>query len=230
VVLLDTEGQSGANIAVPDGAFVSGRVALTGANAITAHGKVTYSVYSDSVCTNEVAGAGTRSVYGVDSRRVRLTPGVYYWRASFAGDATDEPSVSPCGTAVETVEGQPLPSSCTGIDGRVHFDSEEGPLLVHEDLSMDLGAKQRFNAWGPGARRLRLTRLLGGWCVTRPRFSFFRGMGEAKINGVGGFLVHFWISVSQYGEATLRLHVRNASHELVFGEAGTAVPGGQLLH
>lgn len=232
-VSLDTEGQSGPDLTVPDGARVTANSTLSGPDASTAHGpaSVSYKVFSDSACTNEVAAAGSRRVnQGIDSRPVRLTPGTYYWQASYVGDAGNQPSVSACGAAIETVEGTPLPSSCSGISGLARFDREEGPVVLHESLSTNLGERQRLYGWWPGAHRLVLTRLLGAWCLAGPKRDYFRGVGEAKLDGGAGYMVRFWISVGEYGETSLRLRVRDSSRELVLATGGPLLGGGQSLH
>jgi hypothetical protein len=229
-VTLQSSGQSGAVLTVSDGARVSATAQLVGLDASISHGPVSYRVFSDPSCATEVASAGVRRAnQGIDSRNVRLTPGTYYWQASFAGDAFNGASVSNCGAAVETVAGVPLPSSCMGIAGRVRFETDEGPLVLRANLSSDLGASQRLYAWWPGTRRLRMTRLLGGWCVATPKRDFFRGVGDAKLDGVSGYVVHFTISVSQFGEPVVRMHVRSSSHELVLSTGGQGTPGGETL-
>ncbi len=232
-VSLDTEGQSGPDLTVPDGARVSANSTLSGPDASTAHGpaSVSYKVFSDSSCTNEVADAGLRRAnQGIDSRPVRLTPGTYYWQASYAGDAGNQPSVSACGATIETVEGTPLPSTCSAVSGLARFESEEGPVVLRESLSTNLGQRQRLYGWWPGAHRLALTTLLGAWCVAGPKHDYFRGIGEAKLDGEAGYTVRFWISVGQYGETSMRLRVRDSSRELVLAPGGPLFGGAQLLH
>ena len=57
-ISLQGEGQSAASITVPDRTPVSASVTLTGTNASTARGTVSYAIYSDSGCTNEVSWSG----------------------------------------------------------------------------------------------------------------------------------------------------------------------------
>jgi hypothetical protein len=104
-------GQSGTSITVPAGTAVTDTATLSGANASTATGTVTYDVYSDSACTVAVS-AGTAEAITTPgtlpaSSPVTLsTTGTYYWQASYySGDANNGPSTSTCGTAgeVETV-------------------------------------------------------------------------------------------------------------------------------
>ncbi len=101
-------GQSGASISVPESTAVSDTATLSGANASTATGTVTYSVYSDSGCTTAVSTGAAQSVATPGtlpaSSAVTLgVPGTYYWQASYSGDSTNAASMSTCGSEVETV-------------------------------------------------------------------------------------------------------------------------------
>ena len=51
-------GQSGATITVPEKTAVTDSATLTGENAATATGKVSYKVYSDKECTKEACRRG----------------------------------------------------------------------------------------------------------------------------------------------------------------------------
>ena len=80
---------------------------MSGANAATAGGTVTYKVYSDSACTVSAGSPGPVTVTGGKvpaSSGVTLTaPGTYYWTASYSGDGANGPSSSACGAETETV-------------------------------------------------------------------------------------------------------------------------------
>jgi hypothetical protein len=117
---LSGDGQSGTSIRVPASQAVTDTATLSGTNASTATGTVTYQVYSDSACTVAVnAGTAeeitTPGTLPASSPVTLSTAGTYYWQASYSGDANNEPSTSTCGTAgeVETV----APSSCGGAAG-----------------------------------------------------------------------------------------------------------------
>lgn len=101
--------QSGASISVPAGTPTHDSAVLTGSNIGTATGSVTYSVYSDAGCTVLAASAGTKTVVGgivPDSDAVTLnTPGTYYWRAAYSGDAGHTAVTSACGDEIQTVTG-----------------------------------------------------------------------------------------------------------------------------
>jgi hypothetical protein len=100
-------GQSGAHITVTAGTAVHDSATLTGANAAIASGTVTYKVFSDGLCTIQVASGGTKTVTnGVvpNSDPVTLTTtGTYFWLASYSGDANNRPSDSSCLSETEMV-------------------------------------------------------------------------------------------------------------------------------
>jgi hypothetical protein len=97
-------GQSGGEITVPAEAAVSDHATLHGTNAHEASGTVTYAVYSDPTCSNLAADAGTVQLNEEAkipaSKVMFLAPGTYYWQASYAGDPSNLPSQSVCGTEV----------------------------------------------------------------------------------------------------------------------------------
>jgi hypothetical protein len=101
-------GQSGASISVPESTAVTDTATLSGTNASTATGTVTYSVYSDSGCTTAVSTGTAQSITApgtlpASSAVTLSTPGTYYWQASYSGDSANTASISTCGSEVETV-------------------------------------------------------------------------------------------------------------------------------
>ncbi len=120
-------GQSGASVSVPENTAVSDTAALSGTNASTATGTVTYSVYSDSGCTMPVSlGAAenitTPGTLPASSPVALGAPGMYYWQASYSGDSANAVSMSACGSEVETVTspvvGPPSASIGSPADGQ----------------------------------------------------------------------------------------------------------------
>jgi len=104
---LSGEGKTGQTITVKEGTAVSDSSTLSGENAATATGKVTYKLYSDGACTKLVKEAGAVTVIAgmvPESEAQTLAAGTYYWQASYGGDETNEKSSSTCGSEVETVE------------------------------------------------------------------------------------------------------------------------------
>ena len=117
-------GQSGTSISVPESTAVSDTATLSGTNASTATGTVTYSVYSDSGCTTAVSTGTAQSITTPGtlpaSSAVTLgTPGTYYWQASYSGDSANAASMSTCGSEVETVTSPVVgpPSALIGSRG-----------------------------------------------------------------------------------------------------------------
>jgi hypothetical protein len=87
---------------------VNDSATLTGDNVASATGTVTYNVYSNATCTNQVGTANTESITTAgtvpSSSPITLnTPGTYYWQATYSGDGLNGTSASACGAEVETV-------------------------------------------------------------------------------------------------------------------------------
>ncbi len=115
-------GQSGASISVPESTAVSDTATLSGANASTATGTVTYSVYSDSGCTTAVSTGTAQSIttpgtLPASSAVTLSTPGTYYWQASYSGDSANAASMSACGSEVETVTSPTATTTSTSLSG-----------------------------------------------------------------------------------------------------------------
>ncbi len=120
-------GQSGASISVPENTEVSDTASVSGTNASTATGTVTYSVYSDSDCATAVSTGTAQEITTPGtlpaSSAVALSdPGTYYWQASYSGDSANASSLSTCGSEVETVTspvvGPPSASISSPADGQ----------------------------------------------------------------------------------------------------------------
>ena len=106
---------------------VSDTATLSGTNASTATGTVTYSVYSDSGCTTAESSGTAQSIttpgtLPASSPVTLSTPGTYYWQASYSGDSANAASMSTCGSAVEIVTspvvGPPSASIGSPADGQ----------------------------------------------------------------------------------------------------------------
>jgi hypothetical protein len=104
---LSGEGKSGETLTVKEGQAVTDSATLSGENAATAGGTVTYKAYSDKECKTLAKEAGTAKVTAGAvgaSESETLSPGTYYWQASYSGDETNQASVSTCGAEVLTVQ------------------------------------------------------------------------------------------------------------------------------
>jgi hypothetical protein len=93
-------GQTGTLIAVAQNTPVTDQAFLSGAQAATAGGTVTYNVYSDSICTSLVASSGPKAVTnGVAALSDPISInqiGTFYWQADYSGDANNNPALSNC--------------------------------------------------------------------------------------------------------------------------------------
>ena|GEM_PF-5967416 len=99
-------GHSGTTISVGEGTAITDQATLSGVSASKATGDVGYAVYSDKECKTLVAEAGVVSVTAGSipvSSEEKLTPGTYYWQASYSGDGVNHKSVSSCGSEVSVV-------------------------------------------------------------------------------------------------------------------------------
>ena len=126
-------GQSGPSITVPPNVEVTDQASLSGTNAATATGTVTYQVYIDSGCTlpqlsDSPQPITTPGTLPASTPVSASFPGTYYWRAFYSGDVNNGPSSSPCGSEVWTVTS----ISCDTIygvtdgDTNSHFFSVDG--------------------------------------------------------------------------------------------------------
>ncbi len=120
---LSGDGQSGSALTVPVATAVTDSSTLSGANASTATGTVTYNVYSNSACTVP-ASAGSPETITVPgampaSPTVSLTTaGTYYWQVVYGGDANNLPATSPCTPGeTETVVAPPANTALPEITG-----------------------------------------------------------------------------------------------------------------
>ncbi|MFC7613559.1 hypothetical protein ACFQV2_08010 [Actinokineospora soli] len=92
---------------VPIGTTVHDTATLSGASA-NAGGTVTYTVFSDSGCSQNPQDAGTVNVVnGVvpNSNGITFTSaGTFYWQASYSGDANNNPALSVCTSEILVVQ------------------------------------------------------------------------------------------------------------------------------
>jgi ribonuclease HI len=105
---------------------------LTGATS-GASGTVTYTVFSDSGCSNNPVDGGTVTVTGgqvpQSSTLTFNTAGTYYWQASYSGDASNNGASSACTSEIVTVNklsptiGTLLSSSSISVGSTAHDTS-----------------------------------------------------------------------------------------------------------
>ncbi|MFI5009788.1 MAG: Ig-like domain-containing protein [Solirubrobacterales bacterium] len=133
-------GQSGPSITVLPNTQVTDTAAITGTEAGTATGVVTYTVFADAGCTQQLqsfpVGTDIRSVAGGSagaSGSVSLPLGTYYFRATYSGDETHAPAQSTCGGEVLTVANPVPPPPPNGLFfpvGNPQFNARTGQIVV----------------------------------------------------------------------------------------------------
>jgi hypothetical protein len=121
--------QSGPIITVPAGTQVKDSATLVNATP-TAGGNVTYTVYTDAMCTMTFANAGTVPVTnGIvpDSNLVTFnSAGTFYWQAVYSGDQFNSAATSVCGEEQVIVRAGPAafvtvnPPTATNTVGETH--------------------------------------------------------------------------------------------------------------
>ena len=116
------------------GASVHDSATLSGATA-TASGTATYTVYTDSACSQGAIDAGTKTVTNKivpDSNNVVFSsPGSYYWQVVYSGDVNNSPATSTCGSEIVTV-GQFAPILTT----RLSVESTSTSTPVHDTAKL----------------------------------------------------------------------------------------------
>jgi hypothetical protein len=115
--ILSGGGQAGSSITVVQGTPVVDTGTLAGAGASVATGSITYTVYSNPECTTVAAAAGSGGVSAGSAPSPaisNLSPGTYYWRASYPGDINNQAVSSTCGAEGEVLTVQ-APTTTTTI-------------------------------------------------------------------------------------------------------------------
>jgi hypothetical protein len=93
-------GVTSPTIPVLKGTSVTDQAHIAGAEAASATGTVTYTLYKDAACKTALT-TSVASVTGgvaIASAPVNEKVGTYYWVASYSGGGLDAPSVSACGS------------------------------------------------------------------------------------------------------------------------------------
>lgn len=127
-------GISSTSVYVGTSVFASSTLANASS---TASGSVTYSIYTNNVCTAGVNNAGTKTVTntlvpGSDSILFG-TPGTFYWRGVYSGDTNNSAATSSCGNLL-TVLATSTPATTTppvgpgSIGGVVYNDQNKNDV------------------------------------------------------------------------------------------------------
>jgi hypothetical protein len=170
-------GTPSPRFAVALGTAASDRATITGPSAGSATGTVTYAVYSDSACSQQVNAfplhGDIRRVSGGaagPSAAVTLPVGTYYFQATYSGDATHAAAQTPCGSeflvVAKPVVSVPKPTTAQNgtIVNRVTTNLG-GTFTVAGQISNAAAVLSRARKCGKGKIRVH------GRCVST-RFGF----------------------------------------------------------
>jgi hypothetical protein len=93
-------GVMGASIPVLKGSAVTDTAHIAGAEAASATGTVTYTLYKEAKCKTILATSTATVTGGVTGPSVAVSPsvGTYYWVATYSGGGLNAPSTSACGS------------------------------------------------------------------------------------------------------------------------------------
>ena len=171
---------TGATITISAGTIgETDRATLSGVNAASATGTVTYGLYSNPSCTSssEVAKSAATVTGGVAAASgavsTALAPGSYYWQAIYSGDANNAASVSACGSEVlkvvpaTTVEGG---GTTSGTTVTVTITCASTPCTVTITITTGSGASKASVARKKGKAKGPKTIVLatGTFTITTP--------------------------------------------------------------
>jgi hypothetical protein len=121
--LLTAEGQSYEQLEILEGSAAKDAATLRGEFASSATGKVKYAIYSDGECKTLVKEAGEVTVSGASvpsSNEETLSPGTYYWQASYSGDSKNPAAKGACGEEVVVV------TTATSLSTSLSGESKSG--------------------------------------------------------------------------------------------------------
>jgi hypothetical protein len=113
-------GETGASIPVLLGTSVTDQAKISGSQAASAAGSVTYTVFSDSKCTKALGSSLGSVIAGTATPSAPFKAkktGTYYFTASYSGGGLNAPSSSACGAeklivSVKTALGLPNGKKC----------------------------------------------------------------------------------------------------------------------
>jgi hypothetical protein len=93
-------GVIGASIPVLKGSPVTDQAKIAGAQAASATGTVTYTLYKDAACKTALSSSVATVTGGVALPSAPVSPsvGTYYWTATYSGGGLDAASASACGS------------------------------------------------------------------------------------------------------------------------------------
>ncbi len=151
--VLSGGGETGASISVPIGTAVTDTATLSGTNAATATGTITYSVYSDSDCATPVS-PGTPQTIETPGTLPSSSPytapavGPYYWQASYSGDDANAAALSPCELETVTARRRADPDTTRDASETTDGTGDTGDTGSTDDADAS-GTADNADAAGP---------------------------------------------------------------------------------
>jgi uncharacterized repeat protein (TIGR01451 family) len=138
--LLTTTAQSPVTL----GQSISDVAHLTG-STLGAGGTITFHLFSDAACANEVnTGLNSVAVNGDGNYNsgsfTPAAPGTYYWIASYSGDANNGPATGACGDAGETSVVDKAPTSTAT---QLHDNATEATIPVSSSVALGTSVHDR---------------------------------------------------------------------------------------
>jgi spore coat protein U-like protein len=218
------------SILVGPGIPVSDSAAITGPGASSATGTVTYSLYSDRACTQQVPGAfrpgeDVRQVSGGKapaSAALTLPLGYYYFRAIYSGDSSHAAAASPCGSEVLGVAAPQVAATRPAVkaSGTIvnHVEANVGGTISVQGQIANAGAlSARARRCGKGKVRVH------GRCV-----STAFGSVTQKVTKTGVYTLK--LSPSAAARRALKAgHTLHVVETITLKPAGTAKPVAKVV-
>ena len=180
-------------------------------------GSVTFRQFSDSACLNEVFSSTNPVVGGTatSGAHVITQPGTFYWRATYLGDANNNPAATPCNAPNQTVVVSPFapPAFTRTITGDVQRSVTVGAGESVHIVNARLSGSVTVNPGG--ALTMTTSQVNGGIVATAPAFLQVCG---AQVRGLGTLALHV-------SDATVPFRAGNKPH----GCAGNTFQGSVSL-
>lgn len=205
--------QIGTSLKIPFGTVgETDRATITGINAASATGSVSYGLFSSSSCTasSQVFSSTTSVAGGFAAASAPVTSalaaGTYYWKASYSGDALNDPSASACGPELLTVTpAAKIASTGTSTSTTVTITVTcTGPCTV--TITVTTNAPPSHGVRAVSARKTKTVKLGTG------TFKFKKGGShklKVKLTKAGKRLVK---KDHRHLKATVRLSVKTNGH------------------
>jgi YVTN family beta-propeller protein len=180
-------------------------------------GSVTFRQFSDSACLNVVFSSTNPVVGGKATSGVHVItqPGTFYWRATYLGDANNNPAATPCNAPNQTVVVSPFapPAFTRTITGdtqrSITVSAGESVHIVNARVAGSVTVSPG------GALTVTTSQVGGGIVATDPAFLQVCG---AQVRGLGTPALHV-------ADATVPFRVGNKPH----GCAGNSFQGNVSL-